>query len=112
MERDERRWKKADGDNDGMINKIEFQAFLHPEDHPSMVDIVVLETLEDMDKDKDGGISEQEYIADIYNVMPVVTLVNTITIMCRESPGTLSLTGWRMRGKSSVLREILTVTAS
>ena len=113
MERDERRWKKADQDNDGMINKIEFQAFLHPEDHPTMVDIVVLETLEDMDKDKDGGISEQEYIADIYNVMPVVTWVNIIpTIMCRESPGTLSLTGWRMRGKSSVLRGTRTVTAS
>ena len=113
IERDERRWQKADGDRDGFLNKMEFQSFLHPEDHPDMVDIVVLETLEDMDQDKDGGISEQEYIADIYNVMPVVTWVNIIpTIMCRESPGTLSLTGWRMRGKSSVLREILTVTAS
>ena len=33
-----------------------------------MVDIVVLETLEDMDQDKDGGISEAEYIRDIYKV--------------------------------------------
>ena len=33
-----------------------------------MVDIVVLETLEDMDQDKDGGISEAEYIRDIYTV--------------------------------------------
>ena len=68
IERDERRWKKADGDSDGFLNKIEFQSFLHPEDHPDMVDIVVLETLEDMDHDKDGGISEAEYIRDIYTV--------------------------------------------
>ena len=68
IERDERRWEKADGDRDGFLNKIEFQSFLHPEDHPDMVDIVVLETLEDMDQDKDGGISEAEYIRDIYTV--------------------------------------------
>ena len=68
MERDEKRWKKADRDSDGYLTKMEFQAFLHPEDHPDMVDIVVLETLEDMDRDKDGGISEEEYIADIYKV--------------------------------------------
>ena len=68
IERDERRWEKADGDRDGFLNKIEFQSFLRPEDHPDMVDIVVLETLEDMDQDKDGGISEAEYIRDIYTV--------------------------------------------
>ena len=68
MDRDERRWKKADRDSDGQLNKMEFQSFLHPEDYPHMVDIVVLETLEDMDTDGDGAISEQEYIADIYKV--------------------------------------------
>ena len=69
MDRDDRRWKKADKDSDGQLNKIEFQSFLHPEDYPHMVDIVVLETLEDMDTDGDGAISEQEYIADIYKVL-------------------------------------------
>ena len=68
MDRDERRWKKADRDSDTHLTKAEFQAFLHPEDYPHMVDIVVLETLEDMDIDKDGAISEQEYIGDIYKV--------------------------------------------
>ena len=68
MDRDERRWKKADRDSDTHLTKSEFQAFLHPEDYPHMVDIVVLETLEDMDIDKDGAISEQEYIGDIYKV--------------------------------------------
>lgn len=68
VDRDDRRWKKADGDSDGSLTKLEFQAFLHPEDYKHMVDIVVIETIEDMDKDNDGSISEQEYIGDIYKV--------------------------------------------
>jgi len=66
MDRDERRWKKADSDSDGFLTKVEFQSFLHPEDYNHMVDIVVIETIEDMDTDNDGSISEQEYIGDIY----------------------------------------------
>ena len=69
MDRDERRWKKADSDSDGFLTKVEFQSFLHPEDYTHMVDIVVIETIEDMDSDNDGSISEQEYIADIYKVI-------------------------------------------
>lgn len=37
---------------DDALNRTEFSGFLHPEDHPAMRDIVVLETLEDIDKDK------------------------------------------------------------
>ena len=58
IDRDERRWKKADSDSDGQLTKVEFQSFLHPEDHPNMVDIVVLETLEDMDKDNEEDEDE------------------------------------------------------
>jgi len=66
MERDHRRWLKADQDKDGRLTKLEFQAFLHPEDAEYMRDIMVLETLEDMDSDKDGSISLDEYIKDMY----------------------------------------------
>lgn len=66
MERDERRWQRADNDQDGKLTKIEFQAFLHPENTEYMRDIVVLETLEDMDHDKDGSLSVDEYIGDMY----------------------------------------------
>ena len=79
MDRDERRWLKADGDGDGQLTKAEFQAFLHPEDHYNMVDIVVLETLEDMDKDSDGAISEQEYIGDIYKVREAADLCQVLS---------------------------------
>ena len=44
----------------------EFTNFLHPEDAPHMRDIVVVETMEDIDKDKNGFISLEEYIGDMY----------------------------------------------
>lgn len=64
--RDSRRWIRADLDKDGELTKTEFQAFLHPEDAEHMRDIVVTETLEDIDKDHDGKINIEEYIGDMY----------------------------------------------
>ena len=85
IDRDERRWKKADSDSDGQLTKVEFQSFLHPEDHPNMVDIVVLETLEDMDKDNDGAINEQEYIGDIYKVITdLISFVLFLKCICTQ----------------------------
>ncbi|XP_005110307.1 calumenin isoform X1 [Aplysia californica] len=66
IERDLRRWQKADHNSDGKLSKEEFQDFLHPEEAEHMRDIVVMETLEDIDKDGDGHISLQEYIDDIW----------------------------------------------
>ena len=74
--RDQRRWSMADLDHSGeldiqvpntslryflpaMLTKMSFQefaAFLHPEDAEHMRDIVVQETLEDIDKDGDGHV--------------------------------------------------------
>ena len=74
--RDQRRWSMADLDHSGeldiqvpntslryflpaMLTKMclqEFAAFLHPEDAEHMRDIVVQETLEDIDKDGDGHV--------------------------------------------------------
>ena len=62
ISRDERRWKKADLDGDGNLSKEEFASFLHPEDVEHMRDTVVMETLDDIDKDNDGFISLEEYI--------------------------------------------------
>ncbi|KAK6191750.1 hypothetical protein SNE40_003354 [Patella caerulea] len=63
--RDKRRWQRADSNNDDKLTKEEFSNFLHPEDAEHMREIVVLETLEDIDKDKDGFISVEEYIGDM-----------------------------------------------
>ncbi|XP_039294645.1 calumenin isoform X1 [Nilaparvata lugens] len=65
--RDRRRWATADQDGDDALNKVEFQAFLHPEETPYMRDIVVVETMEDIDKDKDGKLSLEEYIGDMFH---------------------------------------------
>jgi len=66
MDRDLRRWTAADSDGDMNLNKLEFQAFLHPEETEHMRDVMVLETMEDMDKDGDGMLSLEEYIGDLY----------------------------------------------
>jgi len=65
-DRDKRRWQTADEDQDGHLNKLEFKHFLHPEESDHMRDIVVAETLDDIDKDGDGKISLEEYIGDMF----------------------------------------------
>jgi Ca2+-binding EF-hand superfamily protein len=65
-DRDRRRWDLADEDHDGVLTKLEFKFFLHPEEADHMRDIVVQETLEDIDKDGDGKVSLAEYIGDMY----------------------------------------------
>lgn len=66
MSRDRRRWAVADKNNDEKLTKEEFTDFLHPEESPYMRDIVVTETIEDIDKNNDGKVSIDEYIGDMY----------------------------------------------
>ncbi|XP_043260772.1 calumenin-B [Colletes gigas] len=66
LKKDRRRWIAADLDNDDALTKEEFTAFLHAEEADHTKDIVVLETMEDIDKDEDGKISLSEYIGDMY----------------------------------------------
>lgn len=57
-------WNAADTNKDGVLDKTEWVAFSHPEEHPAMLPIILEQTLKEKDKDKDGTISFQEYIAD------------------------------------------------
>ncbi|KAM6408007.1 reticulocalbin-1 [Rhynochetos jubatus] len=66
LPRDERRFKAADLDGDLAATREEFTAFLHPEEFEHMKNIVVLETLEDIDKNEDGFVDQDEYIADMF----------------------------------------------
>ncbi|ODM97252.1 Calumenin [Orchesella cincta] len=70
QERDRRRWKMADADSDDALTETEFLNFIHPEDASHMQDVVVMETIEDIDKDGDGQISIAEYISDLYRGEP------------------------------------------
>lgn len=67
IDRDRRRWDAADQDKDGKLTRLEFSTFLHPEEAEHMRDIVVTETIEDIDADGDGKISVEEYIGDMYD---------------------------------------------
>ena len=62
LDRDKRRWTAADVDGDGALTREEFAGFLHPDETSHMKNIVVLETMEDIDKNKDEKISVEEYI--------------------------------------------------
>jgi len=64
--RDKKRWSLADQDKDGKLDLEEFSHFLHPEDAPHMKDVVIDETMEDIDKDNDGKVSIDEYIRDMW----------------------------------------------
>ncbi|CAD7089059.1 unnamed protein product [Hermetia illucens] len=66
LTRDRRRWSVADKNGDDNLSKEEFAAFLHPEEMPQMRDVVLSETIEDIDKDNDGKVSVNEYIGDMY----------------------------------------------
>jgi len=66
-DRDRRRWDMADEDKDGSLTKYEFKHFLHPEEADHMRDVVIQETIEDIDKDGDGMLSVDEYIGDMYH---------------------------------------------
>lgn len=68
LSRDERRFKLADRDGDLIASREEFTAFLHPEEFEHTREIVVTETIEDIDKNGDGFIDLDEYIGDMYTV--------------------------------------------
>ena len=56
----------ADKNGDNALTKEEFMDFLHPEEAEHTRDVVVDETLEDIDKNGDGMVSVDEYISDMY----------------------------------------------
>ncbi|XP_031148434.1 reticulocalbin-3 isoform X1 [Sander lucioperca] len=66
LRRDERRFRTADRDGDKIATREEFTAFLHPEEYDYMRDVVVQETVEDIDKNGDGKINIDEYIGDMF----------------------------------------------
>ena len=56
----------SDVDGNGYLDKNEFTAFMHPEEHEHMRDIVIDEAFEDMDKDRDGLITVDEYLGKLW----------------------------------------------
>ncbi|KAI1888173.1 hypothetical protein AGOR_G00182300 [Albula goreensis] len=82
----DQQWRGHDLNEDGLVTWEEYKnatygyilddpdsedrgvhRFLHPEEYDYMKDIVVVETMEDIDKNGDGFIDLEEYIGDMYN---------------------------------------------
>ncbi|CAL8074452.1 unnamed protein product [Calicophoron daubneyi] len=65
IKHDRRRWDAADLDRDGSLTKEELADFLNPEDKKHMREALIDELLDAVDTDKDGYVSEKEYIDDL-----------------------------------------------
>jgi hypothetical protein len=59
---DRKLWEAADINKDDKISKDEFSAILHPHQFDHMKDLVLENTMKQIDTDKDGYISLNEYI--------------------------------------------------
>jgi Ca2+-binding EF-hand superfamily protein len=67
QKRDRLRFTKADENRNGRLNKREYADFIHPEQSPRMKDLFITETIEDIDKNKDGFISLEEFLGDMWD---------------------------------------------
>ncbi|XP_060947951.1 calumenin-A-like [Limanda limanda] len=65
MEREERLFRAADRDADLKADKQEFNAFLHPENHQHMREVLVQDTMDEIDKNRDGFIDLKEFMDDL-----------------------------------------------
>lgn len=64
LDEDKKKFDAADVDKDGALTKKEHVAFLYPADFPHMHDIELERTLEEHDKNGDGTITKEEFLAD------------------------------------------------
>ena len=64
LQKDKRRWDNADTNKDNHLSLQEYGAFLHPHEFKHMHDLVAVEEIEKMDKDRDGLFSLSEFIGE------------------------------------------------
>lgn len=64
MKNDKELFETADLDKDGKLNRNEFIAFSHPEEAPHMLEVILKQTLQEKDLNKDGFVDFREYIGD------------------------------------------------
>lgn len=70
MKNDKELFLTADLNKDGILDSSEFLAFTHPEEAPHMLEVILKQTLEEKDTNKDGFIDFQEYIGDRGTLFP------------------------------------------
>ena len=65
ISRDKKRFDTADADGNSECTLDEFRAFLHPEEFDHMKGVVTQETMDEIDKNKDGFVDIDEYVGDM-----------------------------------------------
>ncbi|GFR92796.1 calumenin-B, partial [Elysia marginata] len=75
---DEARFNVADQNKDGSLDAAEYMAFFQPYDFPHMFEVEMAKTMKDFDKDKDGFVSKQEFIGDIFSLFIPHSFLRTI----------------------------------
>lgn len=83
---DERRWKEADRDQDGTLSKDEYPAFYQPWEYSYMHGVAAQENLEDIDTDKDGRVSLEEYLGMVPYLFSKYTVHTCIQHFVRLAP--------------------------
>lgn len=63
--RSEKRYALADKNSDTVLTKDEFKDFIYPEESATIRDVLVDEAMDDMDVNKDGSISLDEYMTHL-----------------------------------------------
>jgi Ca2+-binding EF-hand superfamily protein len=58
---EEKKFKAADADGDGLLNEVELSALYYPETHEGVLQIATQYTLETKDTDKDGFLTAKEF---------------------------------------------------
>jgi len=64
MNEDKKMFLLADQNRDSQLDKKEFLLFSHPEEHPEMFPLILEQTLNEKDLNKDSFIDFKEYIGD------------------------------------------------
>lgn len=83
-------FKQSDIDKDDHLTREEFAAFMNPESHPHMLEVLVQTFREQYDSDEDGYISFDEYMSKKHTT-PLPPSVSPFPSSLRLSISSLSL---------------------
>lgn len=61
---DKAMFELADGDKNDLLDREEFVMFISPEEHPTMLPLLLNQTLMEKDRNGDGVINFQEFLGD------------------------------------------------
>jgi len=88
--REVEKFKVADGNNDGLLDEMEFAAFSNPDLHDHVLQVAARHTMEDRDRDHDGFLTFDEWWND-ENVQADGEDMQTFKQLDKDGSGKLDL---------------------